>query len=49
MKGIPISFIIDFFLMRGKIRGILIRLKFDHPGILIRHYAHDEAEGLVKL
>ena len=35
--------------MRGKFRGIIISLIFDLPDILIGHFVHDEAEGLVEL
>jgi hypothetical protein len=46
MKGIPIGFI---YLVRGKRRSTLISLIFDLPDVLIGHFVHDEAEGLVEL
>ena len=35
--------------MRGELRGISISLIFDPPDVLIGHFVHDEAEGLVEL
>lgn len=47
MKGIPVSFFIIPFLMRGKLSCILICLIIDLPDVLINHLVNDEAEGLV--
>ena len=41
--------LISSFIVRGKLRGIFISLIFDLPDVLIGHFVHDKAKGLVEL
>ena len=49
MKGDPIGFVIVLYRMWAKLRGIFISLIFDLPDVLIGHFVHHVAEGLVEL
>ena len=49
IEGVPIGFLIVPYCVRGQLRCIFISLIFDLPDVLIGHFVHDEAEGLVEL
>jgi hypothetical protein len=49
IEGVPIGFLIVPNCVRGKLRCIFISLIFDLPDVVIGHFVHDEAEGLIEL